>query len=390
MPKTKGNRDLIRVINRSLILNEIKSSGSVGRADIARKTGLSPAAVTGITAELIKDGLILEEMFGDSSGGRPPILLAINPKGGYVIGIKLMETKVFGALTDLEANVVSTKEVMLESKGSNTVVEAICQLVNIFITSESIPEGKLLGVGIGLAGVMNHEEGIVLNSPYFGWENLPLGKFISDCLHVPVYMDNDVNTLTVAENLFGIGQGEKDFITITLGRGMGLGIMINNKVYRGASGGAGELGHIVLNPDGPVCSCGKRGCFEAYVSEPALVAQGQSEFGDQIKNLDDLIELANSGNPQAVQIFSTAGERIGSQIANLINVLSPGLIIIGGEGTRIGDLIFDPVQVAIETHIMPPLAGTFKIRVEPWGDDAWARGAACLVLDRIFNPPMVQ
>lgn len=390
MPKSIGNRDLIRAINRSLILNVIKGIGPVGRADVARKTGLSPATVTGITAELISEGIILEQTIGDSSGGRPPILLALNPHGGCVIGIKLMENKVIGALTDLEATVLENIEIPLTGKDPETAVNVICKMVADLVEGKKLPTGKLLGVGIGLAGVVQHREGIVRYSPFFGWKDLSLGDQISACLHVPVFIDNDVNTLTVAENLFGVGQGAKDFLTVTIGRGIGLGIMLNNRVYRGAIGGAGEWGHIVIDPAGPECSCGKRGCFEAYVSEPALIANGQEIFGDRIEVLDDLIRLANEGELSAKQIFSSAGERIGIQIANLINILSPGLIIVGGEGARIGDLLFKPMRESIEQYVMTPLADTFQVRVEPWGDDAWARGAACLVLDQIFNPPMIQ
>jgi predicted NBD/HSP70 family sugar kinase len=301
-----------------------------------------------------------------------------------------METRVIGALTDLEATVLENIETPLVGQDPETVVEVICKMVKNLVVGEKIKTGALLGVGIGLAGVVQHREGIVRYSPYFGWKDLPLGELISACLHVPVYIDNDVNTLTVAENLFGVGQGVKDFLTVTIGRGIGLGIMLNNRVYRGAIGGAGEWGHIVIDPEGPECSCGKRGCFEAYVSEPALVEKGREIFNEQIEVLDDLIRLAAKGNLPAKQIFLSAGERIGIQIANLINILSPDLIIVGGEGTRIGDLLFEPMRESINRYVMSPLADTFKLRVEPWGDDAWARGAACLVLDQIFNPPMIQ
>lgn len=390
MPKPKANRDLIRAINQSLILNVIKSRGPIGRADVARETGLSPATVTGITANLLEEDLILEENIGDSSGGRPPILLAINPRGGYVVGLKLMETRVTGALTDLEASVVKNGEIGISSKEPDEVIAAICQLVSSLIEEEKIPIDKLFGVGIGLAGIIQHQEGIVQYSPYFGWENLNLVERINACLHVPVFIDNDVNTLTIAENLFGSGQGEKDFLTITIGRGIGLGMMINGSIYRGSTGGAGEWGHIILDPAGPLCSCGKRGCFEAYVSEPALVRKGNSVLGDQIADLDDLIRLASQGNQDAKNIFKLAGQRIGIQIANLINILSPGLIVVGGEGARTGDHLFDPMREAICQNVMQPLAETYKIRIDPWGDDAWARGAACLVLDQIFNPLIVQ
>src|SRR5215216_4360794 len=166
-----GNRDLIRAINRSHILNVIKTHGPIGRADIARRTGLSPATITSISAKLISQNLVLEKSPGDSSGGRPPILLVINPRGGYVVGIKLTETHAICALTDLEALVIAKSSLPLSGHDPVQVVDNLAQMVLTFIREQKIIKKQLLGVGIGLAGIVDAENGILRQSPIYGWDN---------------------------------------------------------------------------------------------------------------------------------------------------------------------------------------------------------------------------
>lgn len=384
-----GNRDLIRAINRSSILNIIKSDGPIARAEIARIIGLSPATVTGITADLIKEELVEEVSLGDSSGGRPPILLALKPSGGYVIGIKLMEDHLICALTDLEANVVSQQNISFHTKKPDQAAREISQAVKDTLAKADIPRAKLMGVGVGLAGVVDNERGLVRYSPFFGWKNVPLGQKIGSALDVPVYIDNDVNTFAVAESLFGSAEDERDFITVTIGRGIGLGIMSNGVPFRGATGGAGEFGHLVIDEDGPVCSCGNQGCLEVYASEPAVIKRANQILNKKVETIEELVALAKEGNPDIVAILADAGKLIGNKIADLITLMGPRLVIVSGEGTRMGDYLFRPMVEAVKERVMPAVRGSYEIRVEPWGDDAWARGAACLVLKQIFVSPYV-
>jgi predicted NBD/HSP70 family sugar kinase len=395
MPPLTGNRDLIRAINRSHVLNAVKARGSIGRAEIARLTGLSPATITTITAELIEENLIQELSPGASSGGRPPILLAINPRGGYVIGIKLREENATCALTDLEATIQAKASIQLSGHEPQQVVADLAKMVARLIRDNDIQDKPLLGVGIGLAGIVDVEAGILRQSPIYGdrWSDVPLREMLEKRLKVPVYLENDVNTLTLTEKWFGSGQGLDNFLTVTVGRGIGMGIVVNGQFYRGQGGGAGELGHTVIDPDGPACACGKRGCLEAYIGDPGLLrlaneAAARGELPGTVETVDDLLTLAQSGHPAAVGIYAFAGDILGRSLANLINILNPQRIILSGEGARAGDLLFAPMRESIRRNTMPGLFNEKIVQVDPWGDDAWARGAAGFVLHKIFESPV--
>ncbi len=388
-----GNRELIRAINRSTILNSIKTHGAIPRAEIARLTGLSPATVTGITAELIQDNLVFEKESGDSSGGRPPIMLAINPNGGCVVGIKVMEDHALGALTDLEASLLGKQSYPLTDTSPEGISRSLSELVAELLKMSENPVPNLMGVGVGLAGIVEAGQGLVRQSPFFGWNDVPLREMIQSRVNVPVYVDNDVNTLAFAEKWFGAGRGVDNFLVVTVGRGIGLGIVSNGQFNHGARGGAGEIGHTVIQPGGELCACGKRGCLEMYASEPALLRQAAKAYEQgQLSSLpntpEELIALAASGEKAAQEIFARAGELLGQSIANLVNIFNPQRVLINGEGVRAGNWLFDPMRAAIDEHTMPGLRQDVSILVEPLGDDAWARGAASLVLHELFESPI--
>jgi predicted NBD/HSP70 family sugar kinase len=206
-------------------------------------------------------------------------------------------------------------------------------------------------------------------------------------------VDNDVNTLTITEQWFGAGQHVENFLTVTIGRGVGLGIVVHGKLYHGARGGAGEFGHTVVDPNGPLCDCGNRGCLETLIADPWLLRQANEAFNHDTDSTDiftakELVNLANGGNPEAIAIFSKAGDALARALANLINVLSPKLIIISGEGVRAGEHLFQPMYVSIEKYVMPGLLEDTEVRIDVWDDDAWARGAAGLVLRELFESPI--
>lgn len=388
-----GNRDLIRAINRSTILNTIKTHGAIPRAEIARLTGLSPATVSGIVTELIQENLVFEKEAGDSSGGRRPIMLAINPHGGCVVGIKVMEDHAIGALTDLEATPLGKQSYPLTDTTPRAVAQALSELVSELLRTTDNPAPNLMGVGVGLAGIVDSGQGVVRQSPFFGWNDVPLRELIQNKVNVPVYIDNDVNTLAFAEKWFGAGRGIDDFLVVTIGRGIGLGIVVNGQFHHGTRGSAGELGHTVVHPGGELCACGKRGCLEMYVSEPAMLRQAaeayhQGRLSSLPKNPEEMIALANEGETAIQEIFAHTGRLLGQSIANLINIFNPERILINGEGVRAGAWLFDPMRAAIDEHTMPSLRQDVSIFVEPLGDDAWARGAASLVLHELFESPI--
>jgi predicted NBD/HSP70 family sugar kinase len=394
-PNPLGNRDLIRAINRSAVLNTVKTHGPISRAEIARLTRLSDATISGITAELISDDLVFEKEIGDSIGGRRPILLALNPLGGYVVGMKLSENQVLGVLTDLEATVLAKQTQSLDNHSLEQILDSLSLVVGTLVRQRNLDQKQLLGVGLGLPGIVDGQHGRLRYSPTFDWRDVPIGDLLSERVHSPVYIGNDVDTLSLAEKLFGKGQGLENFLTVTIGRGVGLGIVVNGQIYNGFHGGAGEFGHTVIDPSGPQCACGNHGCLETYVSDRALLQKAREavkrgELPVTTQSLDVLLQQAQEGNPYALVIFTQAGQVLGRGIANLINIFSPQKIILSGEGLRAGELIFGPMRDTMGRHIMPGLAEDTEMEVDVWNDDAWAKGAASLVLQELFKSPIYR
>ncbi len=393
-----GNHDLVRGINRSIILNVIKNNGAIDRAKIAGTTGLSPATVTGITSDLIKEGLIFEKEPGDSRGGRRPILLAINPSGACVVGIRLIQENVIGGLYDLEVNPVARHAIPLEDRSPESVVKACTALIQKILNLASVPQNKLIGVGFALAGVVDSVRGIQRQNPFFDWKDLPLQELLQSQINVPVFIDNDINTLTLAELYFGLGKNLKNFLVLVLGRGIGLGVVVNGQIYRGVGGGAGEFGHVVMFPGGQPCHCGKTGCLESYVSSTAMLVMGQEayqrrELPKPVNSLDDLRTMADEGVSAAQEIYSRTGAILGQGVASLLNLFNPERVIfVCVEGDHSTHWLVDPMNDAIRSFTTTSMYEDAESTIVPVTEsgDPWIRGAASLVLSRLFESPVFQ
>ena len=387
MAKT-GNKQMMREVNRSLILNYLRLHGQSSRSKLTKETGLSAGAVSEITSELIENNYIFEKSSGESSGGRKPINLALNPDFGFVIGIKFMENQVIMAITNMLADVLSTKTSSYQTNTPENVILQLSKLIQEFIDEENKDIKNLVGIGIGMAGIIDVENGVLKYSPIIHWENVPFASLLSNQLNVPVFIDNDVNTFALTELWFGKGMDTDHFLTVTVGRGIGMGIVTNQKIYRG-KGGAGEMGHVVVVPNGNLCECGNYGCLEAYISEPALLKEAQ-EKGVLSANddVEKISELAKQGNQDAFQILFHAGELLGWVLSGLTNVFDTEFIIVGGEGLRSGEFFIDGMKDAFDKNVMPSLRGRTKLIIDSLGDSAWARGAAGLVLQEVFLSPL--
>jgi predicted NBD/HSP70 family sugar kinase len=383
MPKV--SRDLMRDLNTNLVVNLIKTAGSISRAELARQTKLSPATISGIVGRLVRLRIVSEAAIGSSRLGRPPVLLRLNERAGYVLGIKLKEEGLTTVITDLGARVVYSSESAARLVGDPTAaIKAIEQAVRQALQESRIGRKTVLGVGIGLGGVTDASQGIVRYSHILDWRDVALGEPLRRTLKMPVWVDNDVNCLAVAEKWFGAGVGLKHFLTVTVGRGVGLGIVVNGELFRGALGGAGELGHVAVAPDGPRCHCGRRGCLEALVSEPALRARAAKRLG-RATSSQQLIQLAEAGNPEVEAVLREGGEQLGLALANLVSLLNPERLIVSGEGTRLGAAFFEPMKNVIRERAFANIGESLDIVVQPWGDEAWAVGAATLVLRELFS-----
>ncbi|MBP8972487.1 MAG: ROK family transcriptional regulator [Anaerolineae bacterium] len=381
-----ARRQLLKTINRAAILNVIRSHGAIARTDIAELTGLSPAAVTGLTAELIEDGLVVAKQEGASRGGRRPILLALNTQGACVVGIKLAEEHATLALTDLNAEIITKRTVLLADRTPQAVSRLLAEGVRELLDAADVRRNRLLGVGVGLAGIIDSQAGLCRISPHNGWREVPFAKLLEEELDCIVHLDNNVNTLTRVEQLYGLGRQVRDFLVVTIGRGVGMGIVANGQVYRGTRGGGGEFGHMVVDPAGFVCGCGNRGCLETFVAEPWLLHRARLR-GLDVATPEALVAAAQAGDSIARDVLAEGGRVLGCAIASAVNLLNPALILISGEGLRAGDFLLAPMREAAQEHMFGPLAEDVVIRVESLSDDTWARGAASLVLGRIFSMP---
>ncbi len=383
MRTNKGDQSTVRRLNRRLILNHIRQAGQTSRASLAQITGLSPAAVTGVTAELISDQFLLERTLGESSGGRPPILLDIDYTAHYAIGMKLMETRLEAVLTDLSTKVLEHLSLPLESHSPLGVADLIAKASQQLLVLAGVSKERLIGLGLGLAGVVDASSGICHSSAYLGWQEVPIADLIRQRLGVAVWVDNDVNAFAAAERLFGHGKSAQNFLVVTLGRGIGAGLVLGGELYRGRDGGAGELGHTLSELNGRGCECGNFGCLEAYASEPALVMRYNEQCPDA--PLADIAAFLACQDELATELLLDAAKRVGRALAQLVNILNPEMIMIGGEGVRLGEVFFDQMKTTLLEHSFNGLAKNLPIQIDAWGDDAWARGAASLALQRAFD-----
>jgi predicted NBD/HSP70 family sugar kinase len=378
-----GSTGLSRDLNRVAILRVIGASGPIARTHIADRLALSPATVTSVTREFLERGVIRVADRAPSKGGRPALLLELVGGAATAFGAKVAPDHVVGVLVDLDAEVLERFECDFDALAPNAV-DRLGDVLQGWLASTD-GAAPLLGVGLGMPGVVDSQRRTV-NSPMLGWHDLKLNLALQRRLRVPVLADNDVNTLAVSERLYGRGREVEHFVTVTIGRGVGLGIVTGGDVYHGYAGGAGEFGHVSVVADGPLCWCGKRGCLEAVVADPALVAQARdAAVLTKRQGIEKLRGLADAGDSAAAEIFTRAGASLGGAVAGLVNVLSPQLVLVSGEGTQAWGHLAGGFDQALRANIFPPLRGV-PVEVDPWDDVKWAVGAAALVLRATFTP----
>jgi predicted NBD/HSP70 family sugar kinase len=378
-----GSAGLSRDLNRTAILRVIGTSGPVARASIAQRLGLSPATVTSITRELIDSGLVRVADRAPSAGGRPALLLELVAGAAAALGIKIAADHLVGVLLDLDAVVLKRYEASIDLAAPDALA-AVTTTLRAWL-ADAQQSAPLLGIGLGVPGVVDPACGRI-TAPLIGWNDLPLRERLQHDLGVPILVDNDVNTLAISERLYGRGRGAENFITVTLGRGIGLGIVAGGDIYHGFGGGAGEFGHITVDPDGEPCTCGKRGCLEAVAADPALVAQARAAgVIGRSATIDTLRRKAAAGNAGALQLFADAGAVLGRSVAGLVNVLSPQLVLVSGEGTQGWPFYAAAFEENLRANLFPAFRSV-EVEVDPWDDAKWAIGAAALVLRATFTP----
>lgn len=366
--------------NIGALFEAVLTRGPLSRRDAARLTGLSAASVTKLVKPMIDHGYLVENDREAGVPGRPQIPLQVDPTRHFAIGIKLMHSEIVGVVADLEAEVQTSQRMKLTDATPHGVVDAIEAITANLLQSSPVERAKLLGIGIGLSGHINGATGVLHESPLLGWRNVPLRKMVAERMNLPVVIDNDVNTLAVAEQWFGPGSGFNSFAVVTVGAGVGCGLVLDGQLWQGVSGAAGEFGHMVVDPDGPECHCGKRGCLEAIASDTAIADALSRAVGRRITKVSQVVTMAHAGDQDAQRVFIQAGVALGRALAALVNLLNPPLIILSGEGVTASDLFMDALRAELDRDAFSTTAQDCTLLVRPLPDETWARGAAATML----------
>ncbi|HCI81948.1 MAG TPA: hypothetical protein DHW02_19915 [Ktedonobacter sp.] len=388
----------LRGANREQILRTILREGPLARVNLAQHVGLTTAAITNITRDLIGDGLLYE--VGTARGGRVganAILLDV-PEEKLVLGVVHQGVSALRvALCTLRGRVLARKSIATSGPyAPEWAIATIVQTLKHLLSTNGYTESSLVGVGAGLVGLIDAPQGIVKRAPRLGWENIVFKSMLEQQCGCPVAIENNVRAMALGEALLGAGRGWSDFAFVYIGTGIGSGLIIDGRPYRGAYGGAGELGHITVDPMGTLCSCGNYGCLETIAAEPALVEQihlhsldalicegSSAECRGNTKDMvQSLAHLAINGNADAQEIVAYCGEYAGIALANLVNVLNPNRIVLHGAITEAGELFFAPVAQSLRKRAF--FSETVDIVAPTFGADAGIVGAAAVALDALI------
>ncbi len=396
--KRTGNSQFLKRFNQKVILDLIRTNKTVSKTDLSSMTGLSANAVGMITSSLIEEGYIHETGIGESKGGRRPILLELKPHSFYSIGVDLDIDAMNIVLMDFTGEVINEKSISMSKDMSAEVVVNDIEIEVLRILNQySIDISKLLGLGISIPGVISSGKREVILAPNLGWEHVNIKSYFNKLSKIPIYIENEAMASAICEHWIGICQKTKHFVCINIKSGIGAGIFANGKIYRGADGSAGEVGHIVVNENGPKCGCGKYGCLETLAStthlvETAkkLVKQGIVSSLNDVKEIDDItietiVEAARAGDVAAKNILLESARYLGIAVSELVNILNPSIIVLGKQFVKYSDLVMDNIKEIVATKALNYSASKVEIVASQIGEKASTLGAAIIPLKVLFG-----
>lgn len=398
-----ADRNLVRRLNVALILNCLRTSDCRTRARLAASTGLTRATVSSLVDELIDLNLVRESGLHPSEGGRPGTCLELNPAGGFAIGIEIGVGFVSVVLTDFVANILWRDRAEFASKDFATIIGLTEQLVDHAEARSKALNSKLLGIGVGLPGLVKIDEGLLRIAPNLGWRDVPFQEMWQKRYGVPVYVVNEGTAAALGEHYFGVAAEYHDFIYVSASFvGIGAGIVVGGRLFQGIDGYAGEIGHMVLDTSGPVCACGRRGCWEKVAGSQALLKDvlDQIQTGRSSTILDHVGGNAQKLTPDIVSQAAAEGDSLAREsiermcrmfavgVMNLINTFNPQLIVIGGALSRTIQPFLPVIEASVNQQQFRALTDDVTIQISKLGDDACVMGAVAAVLDVVFANPV--
>lgn len=353
---------------------EVLLHGPLSRSEVARRLDLSPGSLTRLSAPLLGSGLLMEVgEQADGKVGRPSQLLDVVPASKRFIGMKLMADEVLGVTTDLRANVIATESRRLGARDPAAVVAVIAELVASL--RRGAPDITALGIGVG--GLVE-ENGVVRNAPFLGWNDVSLGTMVEAETGIPTIVQNDLIAFTEYEHWFGAGRGLDRFAVVTLGAGIGYGLVIHDEIVRNDEFGIGLVGHWPLDPFGPVCSEGHRGCAKAVLTDTAITTAVSQALGRQV-TYQAALDLAASGEAAARRVVDDAGRGLGRLLAAVANLTMPQTVVLGGEGVRLAEVAADAVDAGLRAD-RDPRTKPIPLTIRSGENVEWCRGAAVVAI----------
>jgi predicted NBD/HSP70 family sugar kinase len=372
-----------------VLLNLLRLHGPLSRAGLAKLSGLTKATVSTLVQGLIEDHLVDEAAPGRSRTGRPPTMLDLNASAGYAIGADLGVDYLLVVALDLKGRPIWRKRAIKPERADlrEDVASLGLLIEEAMRAMPPTPRGPL-GIGVGVHGLVDPARGQLVFAPNLGWRDVPVADLLAGRFSVPILVANEANAGAIAETWVGVAREVRNLVYLSIGIGLGAGIVIDGELYRGSTGTAGEFGHTTVDPSGPLCNCGNRGCLEMFVSERALVSDLQPlQSGSATVAADQVFRAAEEGDPAAIAALRRAGEYLGIGVAGVVNTFNPQLIIIGGPMARGGDYLLGPVQQVVEQRALAHPRQSASVVLSTLGESACAVGCGVMILKEIFRIP---
>jgi predicted NBD/HSP70 family sugar kinase len=390
--------ELMRAINRFVVMDAIRRSGTISRVEISERTELSPTTVSAITAALLEDGLIIPRQVApapDQVRGRPRIMLELNPAAASVCGAKLAPNKITISVTNFQADVLGTVSIPIrvDRQPATVILDLVEDGVRSCIEAAGLQVEDINSLCLGVPGIVERASGICRYSPIFSERDLKLGLDLQGRLKVPTTVESDVNLITLAEQWFGHGRDLSDFLVVSIEHTIGLGIIHGGELFRGANGLSPDLGDLIVSPNGSIGNGSRPGRLSGIASTTAILsaaadlARGtpQEKLLRGTRGIEHAVSLAQAGNGGISRIFEEAGRALGIAIANLITLFAPPKVILAGAALQAGDLLLKPLRDAVQAATPETISGVTEIVVHESSDDTWARGAAALTLRDLYG-----
>jgi glucokinase-like ROK family protein len=392
-----GDQSLVRELNRSILLERLWVDSPLSRADMAATTGLNKTTVSNLIDSLISDGFVREIGLHASGGGRPGVLLELNPDAGLIIGAEIGVENLNVVVSNLRASISWQRHATFEhSDSSEHVLELLVTLLRQARQHVQRRGLQLFGAGITIPGLVDVASGTLVFEPNMGWTNLAVRQNLHDRLHFPIFVDNDANAAALAERYFGVARGVDDFAYVVANVGLGTGLVVGGHILQGVSGHAGEAGHTTIDPDGPLCRCGNRGCWERLASQRALIERAEQAIAaghpSRLANaaridVPAVLDAAREGDAVACEALRETGVYLGIGIANLVNIFNPSLVALGGTLSLADEFLLPIARQVAEERAMPELRHAARIVVSAFKADACVMGGVALVLHGLLSPP---